>query len=87
MGCTVGVSVVDNIETEFYQQGTIYQSKKGTPLSVPPSHGLRSSWRPAQPFSCDDRTTSSEVRTAMRGERDWRMERGGDGIESLLGAN
>lgn len=51
-----------------------------SPRSVPPSQGLSNSSRPLHPLASQDATTSSLVSTAILGESDWTMERGGEGM-------
>ena len=79
VGCIVGVSVEERIETAL-QLCVSYGVHGRSPLSVLPSHGRSSSSSPLHPFASHEMATSSEVSTAMRGDRLWVIESGGEGI-------
>lgn len=76
------MSVLDSIETIHQLQRSSLGSVR-SPLSVAPSHGRSNSSNPLHPFASQDVTTSSEVRTAIRGEIDWTIDKGGEGITAL----
>ena len=67
-------------DRDYAQLSVSYGAHGRSPLSVLPSHGRSSSSSPLHPFASHDMATSSEVSTAMRGDRLWVIESGGEGI-------